>query len=103
MHPTFRIHSWHSHKGAKGRTTFKRLSRQMRAPLEKCSTASPKTRSRLALRNQSLKVGRQDINGLARGSFVAFSPQNSGDDVLRINRSEKALFPNDFRGGLVHS
>jgi len=71
-------------------------------PLRVAEDAPRRNRSRLALRNQSLKAGRQKINGLARGPFVAFPPQNSGDDISSINRSEKALFLNDFFSGLVH-
>jgi hypothetical protein len=58
--------------------------------------------SRSVLRNQSFKAGGQNINGFARGAFVALPPQNSGNDALCIDRSEEALFLNDFSSGLVH-
>jgi hypothetical protein len=64
--------------------------------------SAAETHSRPALRNQSLKASRQKINGFARRPFVAFSAQNPGGDILRINRREKALFLNDFCSGLVH-
>lgn len=93
--------------GAVGMTTISKVSDseynwKFEGTMGNGKPQDPQTRSRFGLRNQSFEMGHQKIDGFARWPFVPLASQNPRDDILRLARSEKALFLYDFLSGFVH-